>query len=175
MYFVSATHLVHKFKHGNFQASEAGPYFMAYMIISAIEWILALQEPNVWDYAGRLASLVITIFGVLYLKEQNGGTFDNDFFNKYFCLGWIVSVRIFLWMIPLAMALVFFEFGSRPDQSRKPMDAIVCAAIEIAHYIWLGALFARTQRKVIRPITTNQRPWPSTATSGSGPGSAVDL
>ena len=75
MQHISAEPLVQKFKNGTFQQSEIGPYFMAYMILSAAVWIFSYRDATAWDILGTLASVVITFFGVLHLKEQNLDTF----------------------------------------------------------------------------------------------------
>ena len=106
MQHISAEPLVQKFKNGTFQQSEIGPYFMAYMILSAALWIFSYRDATAWDILGTLASVVITFFGVLHLKEQNLDTFGNDFASKYFCLGWVIFVRMLLFSILAGVVIV---------------------------------------------------------------------
>ena len=78
MQHISAEPLVQKFKNGTFQQSEIGPYFMAHMIFTAAFWIPAPhQELTLWESERAVALVVITVFGVLYLKKQNLDTFGN--------------------------------------------------------------------------------------------------
>ena len=145
MQFVSATPLVHQFKSGRFQASEVGPYFMASTTVTAALWIFGFGQPGVWSVGGRVASVVITVFGLLHLKERNLGTYGNEFFYKYFCLGWVVTVRMFLLMGAFGLVLGAFGFGR--DGSDAPWVAIGIAALEIAYYVQLGDLFARSNSR----------------------------
>lgn len=122
MQFVSATPLVHQFKSGRFQASEVGPYFMASTTVTAALWIFGFGQPGVWSVGGRVASVVITVFGLLHLKERNLGTFGNEFFYKYFCLGWVVTVRMFLLLGAFGMVLGAFGFGRDGSDAPRGHD-----------------------------------------------------
>lgn len=87
MQMISAQPLIESFRNGTCEESEVGVYFMAYMIFMAVMWIFTLGEPNPWDISAGVASVIITIFGVLHLKKQNSDSFGNQFLAKYFCLG----------------------------------------------------------------------------------------
>ena len=76
--------LVERFRAGTFKDEEVGPYFFAYSILEAVMWMFAYGEATVWDVAGSIATIIITIFGVLHLKNQNQGSFGNGFLNRYF-------------------------------------------------------------------------------------------
>ncbi len=146
MQHISAEPLVQKFKNGTFQQSEIGPYFMAYMILSAAVWIFSYRDATAWDVLGTLASVVITFFGVLHLKEQNLDTFGNDFASKYFCLGWVIFVRMLLFSILAGVVIVVLTSIVGLGEARKPIMTLVAIGCQIIHYMWLGSLFAQSNQ-----------------------------
>jgi hypothetical protein len=143
MQSISAEPLVQKFKNGTFQQSEIGPYFMAHMIFTAAFWIPAPhQELTLWDSERAVALVVITVFGVLHLKKQNLDTFGNDFASKYFCLGWVISVRrLLLFSVPAVLS--YTGILGEAEQTIRASLVIVC---EIIYYWWLGSLFAQSNQ-----------------------------
>ena len=143
MQHISAEPLVQKFKNGTFQQSDIGPYFMAHMIFTAAFWIPARhQEFTLLDSARALALVVITVFGVLHLKKQNLNTFGNDFASKYFCLGWVIAVRMLLFRIMFTV----LQFIVDMDEAEQPVFTSVVIGCEIVHYWWLGSLFAQSNQ-----------------------------
>ena len=115
---------------------------MAYMILSAAVWIFSYRDATAWDILGTLASVVITFFGVLHLKEQNLDTFGNDFASKYFCLGWVIAVRMLLFRIMFAVLPFIVDMG----EAEQPIFTSGVIGCEIVHYWWLGSLFAQSNQ-----------------------------
>jgi hypothetical protein len=146
MQYISAEPLVQKFKNGTFQQSEIGPYFMANMILSAAFWIFSYRQATVWDILGALASVIITFFGLLHLKEQNLDTFGNDFASKYFCLGWVIFVRTLLFSILAGVVIVVLTSIVGLGEARKPIMTLVAIGCQIIYYWWLGSLFAQSNQ-----------------------------
>lgn len=144
MQIISAAPLVDKFRNDTFEPPEVGPYFMAYMILMAVMGMLSFGAPNAWDLAARLATVVITVFGLLYLKRQNRDTFGNDFLSRYFCLGWVTTVRMFLLTIPAAVATSALAVVVGGREAIAPALALLTIVFEVLYYSWLGSLFAQS-------------------------------
>jgi len=144
MQWLSAQPLVDKFRNGTFEEAEVEPYFMAYMIFDAVVMAFALGDSNPMHVVTGLASVVITIFGVLHLKKQNGETFGRLFVVKYFCLGWVVSVRMLLLAIPAAVVLYAFAAIIGGRSALGPMGVLFTIGWEILFYWWLGKLIAQS-------------------------------
>lgn len=147
MQILSAQPLIEKFRNGKFEESEVGPYFIAYMIFMAVMWVFAFGEPNPWDIAAGVASVVITIFGVLHLKRQNADSFGNQFLAKYFSLGWVTTVRMLLLAIPSLVVLFAFASIVGGDDALAPMGALFTIAFEVLFYWWLGLLIAQANNQ----------------------------
>ena len=144
MQIISAQPLVDKFRSGTFEESEVGAYFLAYMIFMAVMWIFAYGEANPWAIAAGVASVVITVFGVLHLKGQNGDSFGNQFLAKYFSLGWVITVRMLLLAVPSVVVLFAFASIVGGDDAIAPMGALFTIGFEIVFYWWLGLLIAQS-------------------------------
>ena len=150
MQIVSARPLIDQFREGSFDESDVGPYFMAWMICSTVVWIFANGDPDWWQIFARTASVLITVWGVLYLKKKNQNTFGNQFVSKFFCLGWVISVRMLLLGIPVSSALVTVVFMVGGYRASETSAALVLAIFEIVFYLWLGLLFAQTNKRTIK-------------------------
>ncbi len=143
MQILSAAPLVDKFKSDSFEQSEVGPYFMAQMVLTAMLTLSAFGVTDSWDIAAALASVVITVFGVLYLKRKNRDTFGNQFVEKYFCLGWVIWVRMLLLSIPVVVAFFALAIIVGGNDAIPPAGALLTIGLEILFYWWLGELYSQ--------------------------------
>jgi hypothetical protein len=146
MQILSTAPLVEKFRSGTFKDEEAGSYFFGFMILTSASWFLAYGEWTVWDFTETLGNVAITILGIHYLKSKNGDTFGNGFLNKYFALGWVISVRLFLTSLPIIVMIysTIAIVGARDLPG--PLGAIFGMTFSLLFYRWLGAEFTRAQR-----------------------------
>jgi len=132
-----------------FADGEIAPYFFAYAILESVMWIFAFGEANPWDIAASVASVVITVFGILYLKKKNGDTFGNGFLNKRFALGWVIGVRIILIVIPSAVALFAVATIIGGEGAVDPAGALFVIMVEVLFYWWLGQLFLESHPREV--------------------------
>jgi len=139
--------LVEKFRTGTFKDEEAWPYFLAYTVLEAVMLVFAYGEATRWDQAGSIATIIITIFGILHLKKQNRDSFGNGFLNKYFALGWVITVRIFLISIPIAVVLFGLAAILGGEEAFGPAGAIFVVTFGVSFYWWLGVVIAKSQHK----------------------------
>lgn len=150
MQFISAKPLIEKYRSGAFQEAEIAPYFMAYMILMAVASGFAFGDANVWAVATGFASIVITVMGVLHLKKQNGGSFGNSFLSKYFSLGWVITFRILIMVIPAAIVFSVLAVMVGGHDAADPVVAFLTIAFEILFYRWLGSLIAESNEPISR-------------------------
>jgi hypothetical protein len=145
MYWITTDVLVDKFRTGRFDSSEVGPYFFANVLLQSVGFILPGMAMSAWDFFGGVAAILITIGGVLHLKEQNGGTFGKGYLERYFSLGWVTGVRLILVGIPAAV--VFFGLAAvlGGDDSMAPAGAVFFVLLLFAWYRYTGMLFAESQ------------------------------
>jgi hypothetical protein len=152
MQILTTAPLVEKFRSGKFKDDEVGSYFVGFMILTSASWFLAYGEWAFWGFMETLGNLAITILGIHYLKSKNGDTFGNGFLNKYFALGWVISVRLFLCALPaLVMVYAILSLVGARDLP-GPLSAIFGLTFSILFYRWLGAEFTRAQRADSNPV-----------------------
>ena len=144
MHFISAKPLIEKFRNGTFEETEVGPYFMINMIVLALILIPVANERDLWMTASGIASVVITICGVLYLKKKNGNSYGNHFLSKYYMLGWVTCIRMILLTVPIAFGLCFLGKMIGANEVLCIFGAIFVILLELAYYWWLGRLFEKS-------------------------------
>ena len=146
MQYVSAEPLINQFQRGIYKDEEAGSYFMAHMILTSIVMSCIYLEYSFIEMFLGLISVIITIFGVLYLKKKNNDSYGNQFLVKYMALGWVVGVRLLLIAVPVIVLISVLEaFFPRIS------DSLYCGFtifIELGFYWWLGRLIAKSNEPV---------------------------
>ena len=146
MQFINAKPLIEKYRNGTFQEAEVAPYFMVYVTMVAVVTGFSFGDMSGWSVASGVASIVITIMGVLHLKRQNFDSFGNEFVSKYFSLGWVVAFRMILISIPAAILIFGMASIVGGDDAMEPAGAVFGVAFEILYYWWLGLLFLEAQK-----------------------------
>ncbi len=81
------------------------PYLVVdVVLVSAVAYIPQTML-NVWDGLGAVCSVLLAAVGTLYIYRQNGGAEGQHFLQRYFAVGWVVTVR---WLVGLILVLVAF-------------------------------------------------------------------
>lgn len=60
---------------------------------------------NIWDWLVAVWSITLAAVGAIYIYRQNCGTNGCHFLQRYFAIGWVVSVR---WVLALLGAMVVY-------------------------------------------------------------------
>jgi hypothetical protein len=67
-------------------------------------------EPNLWSYIESAFNILIPIISTIAAFRANGGDSGIKFVERYFSIGFVVSIRFLVWLIPL-MVLVIGSSG----------------------------------------------------------------
>ena len=124
---------------------------MANVILGGLCVFRFVGDMNVWFIASGFASIVITVMGVLHLKERNNDSFGNSFLSKFFSLGWVVTFRMLVMTIPAGVAIAAMESIVGGDDTTGPVGALFAIAFEILYYWWLGLLIAEANEPISKP------------------------
>ncbi|MDF1798223.1 MAG: hypothetical protein P1V81_03535 [Planctomycetota bacterium] len=145
MHWISSDSLVERFRTNRFESGEVEPYFFATMLVGALGMVVPGYVMTAWDLVAGIAGIAITIWGLLHLKAKNGGSFGGGFLERYFALGWVTGVRLFLFSIPVAV--VFFGAAAvvGGDDALDPAFAVFAVTMAFAWYHNTGRLFAASQ------------------------------
>lgn len=84
---------------------EVLPYLIASIALSTAVSHLPQTSQNVWDTLGAVWSVLLVVVGSLYIYRQNGGANGQHFLQRYFAIGWVVTLR---WLVFLAVGVAFY-------------------------------------------------------------------
>ncbi len=116
MYFVKYQPLKRKLKKRTLSDREAVVYLVVYSFLLGLAFAFLTGTTDecsdadlaAWD--DEVFSLVfscIPIAGIYYVYVANGGKTGFDLIQKYFVLGWVVSIRFLVVFLPLSLATIF--------------------------------------------------------------------
>lgn len=136
MYFWKIKDLKADFIAGNVTEKSSLKYLVAYTILVLMSMI-PMGETNQFDVFSILIIIPVSIMGLLYAYSSNGGDSGSDFLAKYFAIGWVVTVRLFAVLLPLAFVVGVFSGVSGLDIPEKTTmwDVLIITVIS-AFYFW---------------------------------------
>jgi len=108
MYFWNIERLKAELVVGPLSERQIFPYFIIFIGLSTAACSFSGGVSNAWDWVEAVSSLTITVFGTLYIYRRNGGEHGRHFLQRYFAIGWVVSIR---WIVFFAVALIPFAIA----------------------------------------------------------------
>lgn len=139
---------------------EALPYLIAFVALSgAAAGGPPLETFNFWDWLQVGWSVALALVGTVSIYRRNGGERGQQFLQRYLALGWVVSIRWVLFLIPL---LVLYAVGMGDAGETTASDALFFAAIEAVLYWRIGWHIHDLARRTAPP--TRHRRIPESAT-----------
>lgn len=147
MYFVRYEPLKTRLRQREIGDREALPYLVMFFVLEVIATSLpTVADPNRWDIFGSILTIGATVWGVLYGYRCNGKESGYDFIHKFVVLGWVVGIRLALFVLPLTAAVYFVavSYGLVEDAS-TPFDALYFSAISLLFYQRIGRHIADTR------------------------------
>ncbi|MBN8248945.1 MAG: hypothetical protein J0L84_16070 [Verrucomicrobia bacterium] len=117
---------------------EALPYLIAFVALSGAAAGGPPQETySIWDWLQVGWSVALALFGTVYIYRRNGGERGQQFLQRYLALGWVVSIRWVVFLIPIIMLYAMVVWMGDTWQTTAP-DALFFAAIEVVLYWRIG-------------------------------------
>lgn len=118
---------------------ETLPYLIVFVGLSTAVGYLPQTMSNVWDALGAAWSVAVAVVGSIYIYRQNGGADGQHFLQRYFAIGWVVTVR---WLVVLIVVGVAF-FGTlaavgADTESTHWYDFLFPAVVEAVLYWRIG-------------------------------------
>ena len=116
---------------------------LPYLIVSAAVWVMVTAFPassfNVWDALSVGWSVLLAIFGTIFIYRQNGCAAGQQFLQRYFAIGWVVAVRWFAALVVAMVALFFVleALGLWSDVTTR-YEVLFIAAAELIVYWRIG-------------------------------------
>lgn len=119
---------------------EMFPYFLLFFAISStfISFPVFMNE-NKWEIISSSISVLLSVAGLVYCYNQNGGSQGYDFIQKYVVLGLVVSVRCLLAFLPTSILLYFlFEMIGVTSEETGLVDLLMIFVFELIVYYRIG-------------------------------------
>ena len=129
---------------------EVLPYLIASIALSTAVSYLPQTSQNIWDTLGSVWSVLLVVMGSLYIYRQNGGANGQHFLQRYFAIGWVVTLR---WLVLfLAIGAAFYGtlamVGAETEETAWH-DFLFLAIAEAVVYWRIGHQVRDLAQKVI--------------------------
>ena len=155
MYFTQYHPLKERLRDRSITDREALPYLVMFCMLEVVGVLMPFwEQPNKWDFVSTFFGLLITFGGVIFAYRCNGGKDGYDFIQKFVILGWVVTFRFILLVIPLFLAV--YDLGILGDTT-GPIDVIILALIEIMLYYRIGRHIADTNGQSSEQVSPPDR------------------
>lgn len=110
MYFWKINKLKELLANRNLTSKEAVFYYIfTFAFVNIINSLSQLSHSNNYlrVFVELLISLLITVYGTIFLYNKNGGASGKYFLERSFALGWVVCIRCFVIGIPILIFSIF--------------------------------------------------------------------
>jgi len=138
MYFIRMHALKQQLRDRTLTDREALPY---YLILTVAISIMPLMSRPFSELRLVLAlfGTAISVLGVIYAYDQNGGRTGYDFIQKSVTLGWVLGIRMMALLIPMAivMGLLKDSLGQSAHETSW-VDIFFISAFTVFYYLRLG-------------------------------------
>jgi hypothetical protein len=94
-------------------------------------------DPNAWNYLDSILNLVIPIVGTIAAYHANHGAAGKNFAAKYLSIGFVISIRFLVYLIPLIIVFLF----SSPEEESDWFEIVLFAA-------WYVVMYARIVKHI---------------------------
>ena len=163
MYFWKIEKLKEDIKSDRFSEKDRFAYFIVGITLSAIgmETTTGLVEenPNIWDMLSAIGNVIIAVVGTVFAYRANGSANGKDFLGRFLSIGFVVSIRFLVFIIPLLIALAFLSITVFPE-----VDENMSSLIFILPFLsWYALLFWYICRHIndVQNFPTNMNSTPS--------------
>lgn len=122
---------------------EVLPYLIATMLLlTLVQYFPNALHFNAWDYLEIVIASITVIVGTFWLYRKNFGDKGSHFLQRYFALGWVVTVRFIVFVTPVFIALVFLasNFGlyNAESEATNWVDTALLTVMEVFLYWYFG-------------------------------------
>lgn len=111
---------------------EALPYLVVYSALYSAAACFPQIMETMWDLAGAIWTVLVAVLGTIYIYRQNGGREGHHFLQRYFAIGWVVSVR---WLAIGVVCLVAYAvpvlFLDPETEGTQWHDFLAIATLEV--------------------------------------------
>ena len=117
-------------------------YIFVYVFLSALSYELTYnflsEETTNIDYIQSALNIALTVFGTYFCYVANGENNGADFAERFFSIGFVISIRFIVLLVPIIIVMVFLSWDSEDidNMSTKWYEVALWAA-------WAALLYWR--------------------------------
>ncbi len=137
MYWWNIEALKNDLEQGPLRAPVAFRYVLANALLVSLS--LVLPNPPAADlrtWIVRVATVGVTILGLLHCYRQNGGASGCSFMDRYFAISWVMYMRAAAVVVVLALGVAAPTSAFLPEAGRRVLYSMMAIA-------WLAFLYWR--------------------------------
>jgi len=140
MYFWNTNKLKENLQDKSLTDSEVLPYFILNMIFISIPLSDSWEDYNSWDYFDEVLSFLLPILGTIYAYLKNNGKNGSHFLQRYFSLGWVLSLRFCVLLIIISLFLLLIDYFITDSLNSKTQwfESLAFLGVQIGYYYRLG-------------------------------------
>lgn len=148
MYFWKIEKLKEDIKNNRFNEKDRFLYGTINVVLWAVGMEvmarLPIESPNIWDTINSLGNIIIPLVGTILVYKANGGANGKDFLGRYVSIGFVVSIRFLVILVPMLISLILYYIYAFPGQ-----EEIASNPVEVLSFqLWYAFLFWRIHKHV---------------------------
>jgi len=120
MYFWNVEKLKETIRNGKLTEKSRFIYLLIYVVLSGIGvevvTYFTVETPNLWDMIDSALYILIPLVGTYFAYKSNDAGNGSDFLGKYFSLGFVVSVRFIVYLMPLLVLYFLYYLFAHGEQ-----------------------------------------------------------
>jgi hypothetical protein len=141
MYFWNIESLKSDIRNNNLTEKDRFKYAFVYIVINAITIELMFysgyETSNILDTVNSILTVMFVFIGTIFAFRANGGSSGTDFLGRYFSIGFVITIRFSVLLIPLMATLMgyyFYAYDAEKEIISQPIDMIPLIIWSIALY-----------------------------------------
>lgn len=130
---------------------DALPYFLSICLLEMLTNSIpsSNREFDFYSVISIVLNFAVTIFGIIYSNQRNGGRNGHDIILKIVVLGWVLAVRFIITVIPLMLlAYVVAHFIGISRIGNDASDVALFLFLNIIFYLRLGHHISDTKAEI---------------------------
>ena len=141
--FIDDRELANRFRENSVPSRERLYYFLVPLILpSIVSFPLILDiwqfKFNIWDVCLHIFTIMIFLFGTIFLFDTNRKGDDTEFIERFVCIGFPVAIQAFIGVIILNVIAAIFDNRALSDESTV-YDVVIWPLVMIYFYLRLNS------------------------------------
>jgi hypothetical protein len=136
MYFWAVEDLKARMADRPLSDREVLPYLIAFVAICAATLFIADPISDLWRALDASLSVLLAVAGTIYIFRRNGGSAGEHFLQRYFAVGWVVGVRMFVIIVCVGFAFYLVLQAARIGTDGTTWYEVVLHAATEALIYW---------------------------------------